>query len=281
MFQRDAQAMQTTADTLKDLFEKAGFGPKVRQDLADYLERRDNRAGTRTVSRLISEGFADIKAASGADRHEALHKLGIDLPGNENSDASLRGGRGVVVPASYVSQPRLFKVNNNPIPVTLDSVSNSRGEPRLNRQKAVASAYLEDRVPGIVRPEIYTVAEQRGDGTVEHHAVSGGKDFKRWALACFKERPESTLFFTGTVMSRAKGVELMRLHVPGARVDPVAAVKPRVLHQAALNDRPTCSLTRLGRRCSSSTSTKFPKCAKGRTARRSQVSPWPTRTPMP
>jgi len=230
MFQRDGRDMRTTANTLKDLFAKAGFSDKVQQDLSNYLDQRTNRAGTRTISSLIKEGFTGIGAASGANLHEALHKLGVDLPG-DGSEPEMKGGRGKVVQANHIAERRLFKANNQPIALKLDGV-NTRGEPRLERGRGAGSAYLERRVPGIVRPEIYTLVETHADNTTTHHAVAGDKHFKRWAAQHLASNPGSTLAVTGTVMSRARGVEMMNIN---NKPPIVATVQPEVLRQAALN----------------------------------------------
>lgn len=125
----------------------------------------------------------------------------------------------------------LFKANNQPIALKLDGV-NTRGEPRLERGRGAGSAYLERRVPGIVRPEIYTLVETRADKTTTHHAVAGDKHFKRWAAQHLASNPGSTLAVTGTVMSRARGVEMININ---NKPPIVATVQPEVLRQAALN----------------------------------------------
>lgn len=230
MFQRDGRDMRTTAVTLEHLFDKAGFSAEVKEQLSNYLARRTNRAGTKTISKLITEGFTRIGAASGADVHEALHKLGVDLPDN-GSEPKMKGTRGKVVQANHIAERRLFKANNQPIALKLHD-GNERNEPRLHRSGAAGSAYLENRVPGIVRPTIYTLLETRADNTTTHHAVSGDKHFKRWAAQYLASHPGSTLAVTGTVMSRARGVELMDIN-KGKPI--VAPVQPNVLHRAALD----------------------------------------------
>ncbi len=232
MFQRDGSDMRTTAETLKDLFAKADFSPEIRQELSDYLDRRANRAGTRTISALIDKGFTAIGAASGANAREALQKLGVELPGADPGPA-MAGGRGKVLNATRLADARLYKINNKPIPLMLDGV-NARGEPRLDRRKAAGSAYLENRVPGIVRPTIYVVAEMRDDGTPTYHAVAGDKNFRSWAANRLASNPASALLLTGTIMSRAKGVEMMNFN-DKSKAPVVATVSPEALAGAAVD----------------------------------------------
>ncbi len=232
MFQRDGADMRTTSEVLKDLFAKAGFSPEIRQELSDYLDRRSSRAGTKTISALIAKGFTGIGAASGDTVREALHKLGVDLS-RDGSDPVKGGGRGKVIQATHIAERRLLKINNNATVLKLDGV-NARGEPRLDRRNAAGSAYLENRVPGIVRPEIYALIETRADGTETCHAVAGDKYFKRWAADRLASNPGSALAVAGVVMARAKGVEMMDANDKG-RPPVVATVTPGVLAAAAVD----------------------------------------------
>ncbi len=232
MFQPDGADMRTTAETLKDLFEKAGFGQDVKDKLAEYLVQRSNRAGTRTISDLITKGFTGIGAASGADQREALNKLGVVLP-DDISKPTMGGGRGKVVAADRVGETRLFKVNNKPIQLKLDDEPSKKGLPRLERRGVAGSAHLNG-VPGVVRPEIYSLTERRADGSSVHHAVAGDKNFKNWAANHLHSNPGSTLELIGVVMPRAKGVEMMNAN-DKTKAPVVATVAPPVLAAAALD----------------------------------------------
>jgi serine/threonine protein kinase len=144
----------------------------------------------------------------------------------------MAGGRGKVNTINRLAETRLYKTLNNPIELKLDGIK-PNGEPKLRRGNGVGSAYLENKVPGIVRPEIYVIKEIRSDGSDAFHAVTGDKNYKNWAANFLSKNPNSKLFLGAIVMPRASGHELMTIR-PDKTIY-VAPVDPKILFGAARN----------------------------------------------
>jgi hypothetical protein len=231
MFVADRDSMKTTANTLKDLFEKAGFDKSVKDKLALYLENRANRAGTKTIASLIAAGLTTVGAESGASEQEALDKLGI----RQDSSVKLgQGGFGQVVQAERAgsAQTRVYKQvkpDHNESALKLGAPKED-GKPRLERRGPASSAYLGKNITGVVRPEVYLIKETPpGNAPPVFHAVEGDKNFKTWAARHLQSNPETKLALAGVLMQAARGVVGMdgESHI--------APIEPAALHSAALD----------------------------------------------
>lgn len=234
MFLRDGRDMRTTADTLKGLFEKAGVSEQIQTELGTYLQARSNRAGTRSIARLIDSGLKTVGAVSGDSVEAVLKGLGIERVGLGANPAS--GSYGVVGGASRSDRnDRIYKDiallkgdKPNAKALTLSPLTDSLGRPRLERTGSAGSAYIGRGISGIVRPEVYVLTERRFDGTTRFHAVEGDKNLKRWAADHLNGNTGSTLHVTGVLMKKAQGEEML-----GATLE--TAADRAALHKSALD----------------------------------------------
>lgn len=232
MFSKDGKDMRTTADTLKLLFEKAGVAQDVRADLDRYLARKDNRAGTVTMAKLIDAGLKTVGAVSGDSKEAVLTALGIQMAPRPDGQQALKGYFGEAHLARRANDPadRIYKEIplDSAKPLELSQTLSKTGAPQLVRSGAAGSSYIGKQIPGIVRPEVYVVTETDAVGNETFHGVEGDKNLKKWAAQYLKDHPGIRLHVTGVLMAKAQGVSMATFGAP-------TEADQSALHNAALD----------------------------------------------
>lgn len=232
MFSKDGNDMRTTADTLKLLFEKAGVAQDVRADLDRYLARKDNRAGTVTMAKLIDAGLNAVGVVSGDSKEDVLTALGVKIAPRPDGQEALAGNSGEAHIARRANDPadRIYKEIrlDRAQPLELSQTLSKTGAPQLLRTGAAGSSYIGKQIPGIVRPEAYVVTETDAVGNETFHGVEGDKNLKKWAAQYLKDHPGIRLHVTGVLMAKAQGVSMAAFGAP-------TEAEQSALHSAALD----------------------------------------------
>lgn len=232
VFSKDGGDMRTTADTLKLLFDKAGVAQDVRADLDRYLTRKDNRAGTVTMAKLIDAGLKSVGAVSAESKEAVLTALGIKIAPRPDGQEALKGNFGEAHLARRANDPtdRIYKdiQLDRAKPLELSQTLSKTGAPQLVRSGAAGSSYIGKQIPGIVRPEVYMVTETAANGNKTFHGVEGDKNLKKWAAQYLKAHPDSRLHVTGVLMAKAQGVSMDSFGAP-------SEAEQSALHSAALD----------------------------------------------